>query len=763
MPITVPSIDDRRYADLLAEAIARIPVHTPEWTNFNHSDPGITLVELFAFLTESMLYRANLIPERNRSAFLSLLGIPLNAASSARGLVTISNDCGPLQASTVSSGLQVDAGEVPFRTEAGLDVLPVEGRVYYKRPVTLTPDLQDRYRQLYASFLIDGLPGEPPPDLQPYQTAVLDGRDPLGVDLVQGTVDGAIWVALLARVNESPDDARAALAGRVLSVGVVPVVTDVAVTLPPGVVDPAATGGAGSHLEYALPAVVPFGDDPASRVASYAAREAADTVNVLLHPGVVQLPLPPADGMQTWADLEPLEDGVGGFPPSVDDPALRARVVTWVRILARGVTQARILWAGINATTVSQRARILAELLPRGTGQPDQQVTLSHAPILPGSVRLAVSEPGSVASIRPWQEIADLLDAGPEVPVPDPALPPGVVQPPPAPSEVFAVDAEAGTLRFGDGMRGRRPPTDAVMRADYDYGLGRAGNVGPGAITTAAQLPHCYRVTNPVRTWGGADAEAVADGERQVARYLQHRDRLVSAADFDTITRRTPGVELARVDVLPGYDPQLAPNLPGDAPGTVTVMIVPRYDPAAPDAPSPDRFAMDAVCAYLEPRRLVTTELLLRGPAYVPVWVSVGIDVLPGLSIAEVKGRVTAELARVLSPLPLDQQLSTDAALPRPTYPHVDTGWPLRSPVTVVELAAYVTRVDGVHLVNGLLLGAGTDAAVDQVDMAGLQLPRLAAVSVTPGAPQPLAALRGSAAPAGGPPALPVPSFEQEC
>ena len=210
MPITVPSIDDRRYADLLAEAIARIPVHTPEWTNFNHSDPGITLVELFAFLTESMLYRANQIPERNRSAFLSLLGIPLNPATSARGLVTISNDRGPLQTSTISSGLQVDAGEVPFRTEAGLDVLPVEGRVYYKRPVTLTPDLSDQYRQLYASFLIDGQPGQPPPDLQPYETAVLDGRDPLGVDLVQGTVDGAVWVALLARVSESPDDARAA-------------------------------------------------------------------------------------------------------------------------------------------------------------------------------------------------------------------------------------------------------------------------------------------------------------------------------------------------------------------------------------------------------------------------------------------------------------------------------------------------------------------------------------------------------------------------
>ena len=48
MPLQIPSIDNRRYQDLLNEALARIPVHNPEWTNFNKSDPGVTLVELFA-------------------------------------------------------------------------------------------------------------------------------------------------------------------------------------------------------------------------------------------------------------------------------------------------------------------------------------------------------------------------------------------------------------------------------------------------------------------------------------------------------------------------------------------------------------------------------------------------------------------------------------------------------------------------------------------------------------------------------------------
>ena len=63
-----PQLDTRSYQDLVDEALARIPIHNPEWTNFNESDPGVTLIELFAFLTESLLYRANQIPERNRRA-----------------------------------------------------------------------------------------------------------------------------------------------------------------------------------------------------------------------------------------------------------------------------------------------------------------------------------------------------------------------------------------------------------------------------------------------------------------------------------------------------------------------------------------------------------------------------------------------------------------------------------------------------------------------------------------------------------------------
>src|SRR5438093_6990786 len=107
MPLSPPPLDTRTYQELLDEALARIPVHNPEWTNFNSSDPGVTVLEVFAFLTESLLYRANQIPERNRLKFLSLLGVPLQPASFARGLVAFTNDRGPLATITLNEGLEV--------------------------------------------------------------------------------------------------------------------------------------------------------------------------------------------------------------------------------------------------------------------------------------------------------------------------------------------------------------------------------------------------------------------------------------------------------------------------------------------------------------------------------------------------------------------------------------------------------------------------------------------------------------------------------
>ena len=84
MPLRTPVLDDRSYAQLRDELVARIPVYAPEWTDHHPSDPGITLIELFAFLGENLLYRFNQIPDATKLAFLDLLAHPAAARRARR-------------------------------------------------------------------------------------------------------------------------------------------------------------------------------------------------------------------------------------------------------------------------------------------------------------------------------------------------------------------------------------------------------------------------------------------------------------------------------------------------------------------------------------------------------------------------------------------------------------------------------------------------------------------------------------------------------
>jgi hypothetical protein len=76
MPITLPNLDDRSYADLVEEARELLVAHAPALTDHNPSDPAITLLELFAYFTEALLFRVNTVTDANRVKFLRLLNGP---------------------------------------------------------------------------------------------------------------------------------------------------------------------------------------------------------------------------------------------------------------------------------------------------------------------------------------------------------------------------------------------------------------------------------------------------------------------------------------------------------------------------------------------------------------------------------------------------------------------------------------------------------------------------------------------------------------
>jgi predicted phage baseplate assembly protein len=128
MSLVPPILDDRRFDDLKTEAIERIRLACPEWTDFNPSDPGMTLVELFAWFTDLTLYRMNKVPDKLHGELLSLVGIQPEAAKPAVALVEFNpadKSCPTIiPAGTPSSAIDLGGGAVArFQTERDLHMV----------------------------------------------------------------------------------------------------------------------------------------------------------------------------------------------------------------------------------------------------------------------------------------------------------------------------------------------------------------------------------------------------------------------------------------------------------------------------------------------------------------------------------------------------------------------------------------------------------------------------------------------------------------
>ncbi len=732
MTLPVPEIDDRDYRALLAEVTARIPVHNPEWVNFNDSDPGMTLLQLWAFMAENLLYQSRLIPERNRLKFLSLLGIDPQPATPAKGIVTFSFLKGRLEMTTLESDQEVLAGQVRFRTRNGLTAAPIELRPVIKKRVEPEEGFDEDYALLYGSFLESG------GSFDYYQThpvawsASGDGA----LDLAD-SVDGSLWMAMLARRAGEVEATREVLGGQVITIGFVPSVEANATVLPPA--GRSRTDGE-PVLEFHVPdATKPLPESASGRVPTYQPLESWADGNVLIEPGVVQVQLPQADRLGVWTDMDPGEAGVGRFPPALEGDD-GERLISWIRIRPAagsstdhaGQHQMVVSWVGINAALVEQRSHTALEVVGRGSGTPDQHYTLANVPVLVDTVELTVGG-------ERWIRVDDLMDAGPEVPITGGPGPAGQL-----PTKVFVISRSTGEIRFGDGLHGTRPPRDARIVASYDSGGGSDGLVGIGSISKAVFLPSGAQVTNPLPTWGADEAQSVAEAEREISSFVRHRERMVVSQDFADIARQTPGVTIGRVEVLP----LVHPDFPGQQlPGLVTLLLLPARDPRQEDAPQPDQFFLRTVCEYVDPKRLLTTELHLRGPEYVPLWLSIGIDVMPGRAIGPVREAVKSAVRGFLSPL---------------HGGHLGLGWPLSTPVNRLEILAVAARVDGVAQVFGVEMAGETGTSVDQIDMAtNLHLPRLMGLEVRQGDPLPVDQLQGEAddEPAG----LPIPIVPEEC
>lgn len=587
-----PQIDNRTAEDIVAEAKARIPRYTPEWTDFNPGDPGMALVEVFAWMTELLIFRMNQVPHLSYLKFLELIGIELRPAQSATTILVF----------PVLPGFAATSLLVPRRAQIASGEPDEEGRpIVFETERTLTA-LRARLDAVQSH---DG-----------YSYALLTAAN---ADLAAGfapfgplATTGSSLMLGFDDPGELPADAELALAFWPRS----------PLKEPP----PSPCGGIATAV--AAPAAIVW--EVWAGTEWRPVNVALDETLAFTRSGIVLLRLP-GRGQAVKARLGAATD----------------RPRYWLRArLARSAYQAAPMLLGVraNAVRATEAQTATDEILGGSDGTPDQVFATANAPVLPGSLVLEVHE---TTTPEIWQPVDDFFGQ-------------------PAKAAVYVPNWATGEVRFpgvnapGSGKGGRIPtanidrPQTSIVARSYRFGGGVRGNLPAGAITaplTAITGLDVAGVTNPLAAVGGADEEDIVTAMERAPQVLKARDRAVTPGDFELLAKEAGTI--ARAKALP----LVHPEFPGiDVPGVVTVVVVPEI--AGPReaqllvaAPRPVEALLRTVCSHLDLRRMLTTELYVVGPVYVPVELRLAAVVAPGTDAAEASNALTAAMRTFLHPL----------------------------------------------------------------------------------------------------------------
>ena len=733
MPLIAPVLDDRTFEQLRNELVNRIPVFNPEWTDYNRSDPAITLLELFAYMGEGLQFRFNQIPEATQLAFLKLLNIPLEPARPARALLRCSTKLPGGVA--LYTGDQTKAGKTLFSLSGDAQIWPLDCVTLGREP-SLMPD-ETLEPELFAAVqgTLDAVAEQQPglANIATYSSVVLEADGSSAPVDFAATLDGCLWIAVL----KDPAISLTPAAGKAvrLNLGFVPT------TVYPNLEQVSACPGTGPQrgpsLEWRASAPEL---DTKGQPRYRPVRVLADTTFGFTQQGVVRLDLP---SLLDELGVPPVPQGLEGsgeFPPLLDDNRAD-QVWFWLRVWRSDLSRiGSVSLVCLNAVECEQAVTAGAEIIGSGNSQPNQRMSLARQPVLLdplNPVRLQMKESDTWVD---WQQQED-LDASD------------------ANDRHFMLDAEAGTVIFGE----RFPQIGESVRVlSYRYGGGSSGNVPAGAISKLElALPGLspstpmvrandsnLKLANPLPALGGVDSESIETGLARIPGDLRRRNRAVTRDDFSELAMMTPGVEIGRADCLPLFH---APSRISPRPGVVSVVVWPARDALHPNAPVPDSYQLKQVCQWLDTKRLITTELYVIPPSYRRIAINLSVKVHPGYGLDAVRDWVELVLRQYLAPLP---PFGPDAK-----------GWPLGRRVLDRELEGVAMQVEGVEYVETLRLGFWTGSTWQesaQVSLNSWEVPEVAALLVVDEATA-VPAPGLDVAPLASPTAVPIPVLRSEC
>jgi predicted phage baseplate assembly protein len=595
MPLVTPVLDDRKFQDLVDEAKKRIPHYCKEWTDHNVSDPGITLIELFAWMTEILLYRLNQVPDLHYIKFLEMLGITLQEPVPAKAPVTFWLSAPQDIPVLIPSGTEVASTQtetqdpIIFTTDKGFRVLPPKlGRVF-NRIAASGRQQGKQYQEHNLRRLSAGFEGFD-----------LFSQVPQVADAVYFGFENDLSQHILT-LNVDCDPAGGA--------GVDP-------TLPPYVWEASSSD---KDLRWE-PCELEF-----------------DTTKALNSTGAIQLHLPKMGKYSVnkqsyyWVrlrvkEISPEDQRLGVQPYQVS-PVLRQ-----INIVSVG---------GTVPSTHSER--INDEFVGRSDGSAGQRFQLQNTPIIHREEGEYMEVQVEGEPPQKWSEVNDFASSN-------------------AYDRHYTIDSVSGELRFGPAIRqpdgtiklyGSIPPrgSNFVFRR-YKRGGGEDGNVQTAIINTLrTSIPYIAQIRNRQPAWGGLDAESLESAMMRGPALLRSRDRAVTESDFEFLARQALPASIGRVKTL-----QPRPSEAGRvAPGQIYVLVIPRVmvpdyyiDPVELELREND---VTLLGEYLDERRLLTTQVDVRPPAYRWVSIKAQLRADPGTPEDEVEALVLSRLYSYLNPL----------------------------------------------------------------------------------------------------------------
>jgi predicted phage baseplate assembly protein len=335
----------------------------------------------------------------------------------------------------------------------------------------------------------------------------------------------------------------------------------------------------------------------------------------------------------------------------------------------------------IGGTVPSTHSTVVVnELFPRTSGIPGESFQFLNSPLLERreDEYLEVFEPDG-DWVR-WTVVPDFRDSGPE-------------------DLHYVIDSVSGTLSFGPAVRqsdglehayGRTPPRSSALRfTRYRFGGGIIGNVGANALTVLkSSIPYVAEVTNRRPAAGGLDPETLDGARLRAPMEVKTRDRAITAEDFEFLAKQASR-NVARARCIQVRSEGAGSSVP---PGTVELLIVPLVPPdhaRTIEALQPAPELLETVREYLDERRLLGTQLVVDGPAYVGVSVEASILVQRHRNSDEVRAMVAERIREYLDPL-----LGGPDGL----------GWPFGRDLYLSEMQSVVQAVPGVEYAQDVTL-----------------------------------------------------------